>query len=61
MRAMPKTLDIQGFSGLREEVVRLEGSPPRAAVLQALIATYCNSKPGCFTAPGLFIIFAFLV
>lgn len=30
-------------------------------VQQALIATYCNSKPGCFTAPGLFIIFAFLV
>jgi len=34
---MPKTLVYQGFSGLREEVVRPEGRPPRSPVLQALI------------------------
>ena len=33
---MPKTLDIQGFSGLREEVVRSEGRPSCSSVLQAL-------------------------
>jgi len=37
MRAMPKTLDTQGFSGLREEVVRSEGSPSRTPVLQEII------------------------
>ena len=42
MRAMPKTLDTQGFSGLREEVVRSEGRPSRSPVQQALITTYCN-------------------
>ena len=36
MRAMPKTLDIQGFSGLREEVVRSQSCPSRTSVLQAL-------------------------
>ena len=38
MRAMPKTLDTQGFSGLREEVVRPQGRTSRAAVQQALIS-----------------------
>ena len=37
---MPKTLDIQGFSGLREEVVRSEGRPSRSPVLQALISVF---------------------
>ena len=34
---MPKTLDTQGFSGLRKEVVRSEGRPSCTSVLQALI------------------------
>ena len=33
---MPKALDTQGFSGLREEAVRSEGRPSRTSVLQAL-------------------------
>ena len=37
---MPKTLDTQGFSGLREEVVRLEGRPSRSPVLQEIIGCY---------------------
>ena len=37
MRAMPKTLDTQGFSGLREEVVRSEGRSSRTPVLQEII------------------------
>ena len=41
---MPKTLDIQGFSGLREEVVRLEGRPSRSPVQQALIGWTLQSK-----------------
>ena len=35
---MPKTLDIQGFSGLREEVVRSQSSPSRTSVLQEIIS-----------------------
>jgi len=38
MRAMPKTLGTQGFSGLREEVVRSQGSSSRKPVLQEIIA-----------------------
>ena len=34
---MPKTLGTQGFSGLREEVVRSEGRSSCPPVLQALI------------------------
>ena len=34
---MPKTLDTQGFSGLREEVVRSEGRTSRSPVLQEII------------------------
>ena len=34
---MPKALDTQGFSGLRKEVVRPQGSPSRSPVQQALI------------------------
>ena len=34
---MPKTLVYQGFSGLREEVVRSEGRPSCTSVQQALI------------------------
>ena len=37
MRAMPKTLDTQGFSGLREEVVRSQGRSPCTAVLKEII------------------------
>ena len=33
---MPKTLDTQGFSGLREEVVRSEGCTSRFPVLQEI-------------------------
>ena len=33
---MPKTLDTQGFSGLRKEAVRSEGRPSCSSVLQAL-------------------------
>jgi len=33
---MPKTLDTQGFSGLREEVVRPQGCTSCSSVLQAL-------------------------
>jgi hypothetical protein len=36
---MPKTLDTQGFSGLREEVVRSEGRSSRPPVLQAITIT----------------------
>ena len=42
---MPKTLDTQGFSGLREEVVRSEGRPSGSSVQQALIRTYFPTKP----------------
>ena len=34
---MPKTLDTQGFSGLRKEVVRSQGRPSRTSIQQALI------------------------
>jgi len=44
MRAMPKTLDTQGFSGLREEVVRSEGRPSCSPVLQALIFQNFRNK-----------------
>ncbi len=43
MRAMPKTLDTQGFSGLREEVVRSEGRPPRPPVLQEIVSVLSSS------------------
>ncbi|MBO4938760.1 MAG: hypothetical protein J6C98_07155, partial [Oscillospiraceae bacterium] len=42
--AMPKTLDIQGFSGLREEVVRSEGRTSRSPVQQALILPVFQSN-----------------
>ena len=42
---MPKTLDTQGFSGLREEVVRSEGRSSRPPVLQALIYNNLLFKP----------------
>ena len=47
MRAMPKTLDTQGFSGLREEVVRLEGRTSRTPVLQEIIffSRFMSRKP----------------
>ena len=60
MRAMPKTLDIQGFSGLREEVVRPQGRPPRTAVLEALILHGFQTKnvktPENFDFPEFFYI-----
>ena len=50
---MPKTLDTQGFSGLREEVVRSEGRSSRPPVLQALIVFYDFAKTTRFSG-GLF-------
>ena len=38
MRAMPKTLDTQGLSGLREEVVRPQSSSSCSSVLKEIIA-----------------------
>ena len=59
MRAMPKTLDIQGFSGLREEVVRPQSRSPRSAVLQALIGrkftTQKLENPGKSAFSGVFL------
>ena len=43
---MPKTLATQGFSGLREDVVRPEGCPSRSPVQQALILHFVY--PGTF-------------
>ena len=52
---MPKTLDTQGFSGLREEVVRSEGRPSCSSVLQALIySLYCEIYPRNHLVPGIF-------
>ena len=45
---MPKTLDTQGFSALREEVVRSEGRPSRSAVQQALIFLSSGQTPLCW-------------
>ena len=57
MRAMPKTLDTQGFSGLREEVVRSEGRTSRSPVLQALIVIRFFSR-GSQSGASFFDIFA---
>jgi len=55
MRAMPKTLDTQGFSGLREEVVRSEGRPSCSPVLQALIFIRTYQNPETFWFPDFFL------
>ena len=47
---MPKTLDIQGISGLREEVVRTQSSPSCSPVQQALILL--SVTPENFGFPG---------
>ena len=42
---MPKTLDTQGFSGLRKEVVRSEGRSSRTSVQQALTSISTKKRP----------------
>ena len=63
MRAMPKTLDTQGFSGLREEVVRSEGRTSCSPVLQALISNYfdqqLDTKSRNLLDSGIFIFIRF--
>ena len=51
---MPKTLDIQGFSGLREEVVRSEGCTSRSPVLQEIILLYLQKSALYFVQSGFF-------
>jgi len=45
---MPKTLGTQGFSGLREEVVRFESRSSRSPVLQEITDLYKSTHfRGC--------------
>ena len=55
MTAIPKTLDIQGFLGLREEVVRLEGRSSRPPVQQALIFAHVFSETARFRAVSFYL------
>ena len=51
---MPKTLDIQGFSGLREEVVRSEGCTPCTPAEQALTVYFSFFKEHSLYVGALF-------
>ena len=56
---MPKTLDTQGFSGLREEVVRSEGRTSCSSVLQEIIREhyYRSKNPETTTVSGFSLCF----
>jgi len=53
---MPKTLDTQGFSGLREEVVRSEGRSSCSSVQQTLILSHRLSKDTTHSGGVLFCV-----
>ena len=56
---MPKTLDTQGFSGLRKEEVRSEGSTSCSSVLQEIIWKhyYCSKNPETTMVSGFLFVY----